>query len=131
MVSSIAKFRPTHRSARFIICGDVNDLDPRNIHVSVLFLLIQIVSFATRESNTLDLVFTDIAESYDNCTILAPISANDHCAISLDQSDGKYTLKVSYHQKREITHELKISLTKELAETNCDFIHRIPSRYKS
>ena len=89
LVSSIAKFLTTHRSARFIICGDFNDVDTRNI--SVLFPFKQIFSFATSESNTLDLVFTDIAEYYHNCTKLAPISTNDHCSISLEPSDCKYT----------------------------------------
>ena len=86
LVSSIVKFLTT-LSACFIMCGDFNDIDTRNI--SALFPLKQIVSFATRESITLDLVFTDIAEY--TYTKLAPISTNDHCAISLDPSDCKYT----------------------------------------
>ena len=94
LVSSIAEFLTTrHRSSRFIICGDFNDLDTRNI--SVLFPLKQIVSFATRESNTLDFVFAVIAEYYDNCTKLAPMSTNDHYAISLNPSDCKNT--PNYH----------------------------------
>ncbi len=41
----------------------------------------QVVKQPTTERNTLDLIFTNIANSYDNPEILAPLSTSDHNVI--------------------------------------------------
>ena len=41
----------------------------------------QVVKQTTRERNTLDLIFTNIADSYDNPEILAPLSTSDRNVI--------------------------------------------------
>ncbi|XP_028391919.1 uncharacterized protein LOC114516591 [Dendronephthya gigantea] len=47
----------------------------------------QLVKDPTRENATLDLVFTNIHQSYEKPTVLAPLGNPDHCMIELKSKD--------------------------------------------
>ena len=68
-----------------MMCGDFNNLDMSEI--TNMYQINQTVTFATRENNTLDLIFTDI-EGYKTvwCIREPSIPTNDHCAITLQSA---------------------------------------------
>ncbi|XP_028416451.1 uncharacterized protein LOC114540530 [Dendronephthya gigantea] len=74
----------------------------------------QLVKDPTRRNATLDLVFTNIHQSYEKPTVLAPLGNSDHCMIELKSKDytpkGNQTRKVTCRPIQEssvhLFHEL-------------------------
>ena len=120
IISNISKFCSTHNSAKFLICGDFNDLDTSSI--VQLFPFTQMVHFPTRDAKMLDLVFTDIGEYAGGCERLDPISTNDHCAISLTPSAYVDTKRYKTVCRREISSKSKVALTDELRTADWSFV---------
>ena len=114
IITTIAKNIKKHKSAKIVLCGDFNDLDTTEI--INLYPLDQIVNFATREQNMLDLIFTDMEEyKAVGCTQEPPISTNDHCAVVLQSTVRIQPPKYNTIKKRDVTPKAKIALTQELA----------------
>ena len=88
ITSTLLKLSKSHPSAKYLITGDFNRLDVKNI--SEQFGLHNIVNFTTREDAMLDLMLTDIAD-YKTPSKLAPLASNDHCCILLDGQPVKST----------------------------------------
>jgi hypothetical protein len=80
--TTMASILCKHHSAKFFISGDFNDL--QTTEITTLFPVKQMVNFATRGDNMLDLVFTDVCEyQRTGCMREPPILTNDHVAISI------------------------------------------------
>jgi len=65
----------SHPYCGVMLCGDFNQMNSQPI---ASYPLKQIVTLATRRHNTLDKVFTNIADWYHISTILPPIGTSDH-----------------------------------------------------
>lgn len=83
IIGTVSQLSSKYPHSKFVIYGDFNDLDTS--HITNILPLEQIVTFPTREQNTLDLVFTNI-EHYttkptDMCVKAPPIGSSDHCSI--------------------------------------------------
>ena len=119
IISSMAKFIKKHKSAKFLLAGDFNDLDTTDI--TNLFPVQQIVDFPTRGENCLDLIFTDI-DGYIQCKAKPepPISTNDHIAICVPSVERPSKPKYRSVTKRIVTPKAKIALTDELMTTCWD-----------
>ena len=82
LISTRSRNIKKNKSAQIMMCGDFNNPDTSEI-TNIIYPFNQIASFATGESNTLDLVFTDI-DGYKTvgCKREPPILTNDRCAIT-------------------------------------------------
>ena len=113
ILSTLAKYTKSHKSAKIFLSGDFNDLNTAEI--TNLYPLEQIVNFPTRDNNTLDLVFTDIDEyQAGGCKQEPPILTNDHCSIAITSTVRSSRPKYQTIKKRIITPTAKIALTEEL-----------------
>ena len=69
--------------------GDFNQFNPGNLCSS--FRLIKLVTLPTRGLNTLDQVYSSLANYYHNAEILPPICMSDHSSILLQHTSTAET----------------------------------------
>lgn len=126
IIKTIATLQTKYTSAKFLLCGDFNDLDTTEI--TNLLPLEQLVDFPTRENRMLDLIFTNVQEYIDvGCTQKPPILNNDHCAVSLPPTKRIIKPKYTTIQKHMVTPEAKIAITQELSTYSWDYIYQATS----
>ena len=86
IIGTLLKLSKSHPNTKYLITGDFNKLDVKNI--SEQFGLRNIVNFSTRGDAMLDLMLTDM-EDYKTPTKLAPLASNDHCCILLRSEERR------------------------------------------
>ena len=70
--------------AKFFVCGIIilGDFNCLNVNRLITnFKLKEIINFATREPNTIDLVLTNLGKFYENSTKLAAFGLSDHVVV--------------------------------------------------
>ena len=86
-----------HENSGILLLGDFNKLNVANLKSS--YRLKQIVKFATRGANTLDLVLTNLQDFYDSPDRLPPFGLSDHMSIQVrpksrvDLPKGRFVIK--------------------------------------
>ena len=78
IMDCLDKITHKHPHVGIILCGDFNQLKDSAI---LCFPLKQIVNSATRRSNILDKIYTNIKNYYNTPCILPPIGKSDHNAV--------------------------------------------------
>lgn len=98
IITTMSKYLNKHKSAKFCLCGDFNDLETGAI--TTLIPITQLVDFPTRGENILDKIFTDVDEYINiGCNRQPAILLNDHCALSIGPTSRKQQPR--YHTIRE------------------------------
>ena len=126
IIKTIASLQSKHKSAKFLVCGDFNDLETTEI--TTLLPMDQIVNFATRGENMLDKIFTDVQEYIDcGCISEPPILNNDHCAVALPPVQRIRRPKYVTVKKHLVSPKSKLAIFEELNSYDWDFIHAEPN----
>ena len=83
IVDTVDTFLINFPETHIAFCGDFNNFNTNHLEVS--FHLINKVTAPTRGNNVLDKIFTSsgIADSYDDCDVLPPLSTSDHNCVLL------------------------------------------------
>ncbi|KAK3893298.1 hypothetical protein Pcinc_002854 [Petrolisthes cinctipes] len=68
-----------YQSSKMVICGDFNQLDPKEIEDQLS--ITQIVHFPTHKQNTLDLIITDLSDQYLPPQPLPPVGRSNHLSM--------------------------------------------------
>lgn len=123
IITTISKQLTKHKMARFLICGDFNDLDTTEL--ATLYPLEQLVDFPPRGEKKLDLVFTDIDGYIDaGCTEKPPIATNDHCALVIPRLNREKQSRYTTIKKRTVTPSAKYTISQELFALDWEFLYQ-------
>jgi hypothetical protein len=122
IITTMSKYLNKHKSAKFCLCGDFNDLETGAI--TTLFPITQLVDFPTRGENILDKIFTDVDEYINIGYNRQPaILLNDHCALSIEPTSRKQQPRYHTVKKHMVTPKSKIALTEELSGVSWQELH--------
>ena len=120
IITTMEKLSTKHKKAQYIICGDFNHLDMSIISDS--YNLKQLVTFNTRASACLDLIYTDIPEYQKTpAEQLAPLLKNDHCCVFLPHAFQKRR-QFHYKLKRQYSPSVKNRIGVLLAQQSWDSV---------
>ena len=118
-----------HPYSGIVLLGDFNQLKDANI---LSFPLKQVVRCPTRGRTLLDKIYTNIAEWYNNPTVLPPIGKSDHNVVLMESRNTKVTLDQSKHEYshlivRSRDQNSKISLAHALRNYNWNNLYTMNS----
>ncbi len=85
IVKCVDDFTRRYPNAGFFVVGDFNSLDTSMFNKYLYFK--QIVTKGTRESNSLDKIFTNCCEFYDEPVILPPLGKSDHNCVLVNTNN--------------------------------------------
>ena len=111
LLDTLSKIESSHPNCGILLAGDFNRRDVRQI--SNHFRLKQLVNFATRGDNTLDLILTNWSEYYQKPVKFPPFGLSDHCTIKIIP---KVRSKRENSTKKVFVRDLRLSSKQALAK---------------
>ena len=124
ILNCIDRVTQKHPYVGVILLGDFNKMNDRFI---LSYPLKQIVSLATRRNNTLDKIYTNIADCYDAPCILPPIGLSDHNVVIVRASRcvNRHSNSVIFNIIRSNDPTGKTLLAHELSRFNWASLYRM------
>ena len=117
LMNCMSSIESKHKNSGILLLGDFNKLNVANLKSS--YRLKQIVKFATRGANTLDLVLTNLQDFYDSPDRLPPFGLSDHMSIQVrpksrvDLPKGRFVIK-----SRDLRPSKRLAMRTYLQEVN-------------
>ena len=111
LFDTLSKIESSHPNCGILLAGDFNRLDVSQIS-NCHFRLKQLVNFATRGDNTLDLILTNWSEYYQKPVKFPPFGLSDHCTIKITP---KVRSKRENSIKKVFVRDLRLSSKLALA----------------
>ena len=110
LFDTLSKIESSHPNCGILLAGDFNRLNVSHLYNH--FRLKQLVNFATRGDNTLDLILTNWSEYYQKPVKFPPFGLSDHCTIKITP---KVRSKRENSIKKVFVRDLRLSSKQALA----------------